>query len=125
MYSSVLLPKSFERPGPKSVSPAMNCSGVEVVVSWKWSVAMDTPRPTSYDHVSRWNTLDDGIGCGAEHETRGHRYHRLMDSVPPFLSNPNPHPRRGDGHDDASKLPTSDARHRTDVSHDRWTVRSL
>src|SRR5690242_5213336 len=31
-YSSVLLPKSSERPGPKSVSPAMYCSGVEVVV---------------------------------------------------------------------------------------------
>jgi hypothetical protein len=29
---SALLPKSFERPGPKSVSPAMNCSGVEVIV---------------------------------------------------------------------------------------------
>jgi hypothetical protein len=31
-YSSALLPKSFERPGPKSVSPAMYCSGVRVVV---------------------------------------------------------------------------------------------
>src|SRR6516162_2030724 len=35
-YSSALLPKSFERPGPKSVSPATNCSGVDLVVSWKW-----------------------------------------------------------------------------------------
>ena len=26
-YSSALLPKSLERPGPKSVSPATNCSG--------------------------------------------------------------------------------------------------
>src|SRR5215831_21279697 len=31
-YSSELLAKSFERPGPKSVSPATNCSGVNVVV---------------------------------------------------------------------------------------------
>src|SRR5882672_11698108 len=31
-YSSALLPKSFERPGPKAVSPATYCSGVEVVV---------------------------------------------------------------------------------------------
>src|SRR4029077_183100 len=30
--------KTFERPGPKSVSPAMNCSGLEVVVWWKWIV---------------------------------------------------------------------------------------
>ena len=30
--------KELERPGPKSVSPAMNCSGVEVVVWWKWIV---------------------------------------------------------------------------------------
>jgi hypothetical protein len=37
-YSSALLPKSFERPGPKSVSPATNCSGVEVVVWWRWIV---------------------------------------------------------------------------------------
>src|SRR5258706_12388105 len=35
-YSSALLPKSFERPGPKSVSPATYCSGVEVVVWWRW-----------------------------------------------------------------------------------------
>ena len=30
-YPSALLAKSFERSGPKSVSPAMNCSGVSVV----------------------------------------------------------------------------------------------
>src|SRR5205807_6111840 len=30
-YSSALLPKSFERPGPQSVSPATTCSGVAVV----------------------------------------------------------------------------------------------
>src|SRR5260221_5584212 len=42
-YSSALLPKSFERPGPKSVSPATNCSGVEVVVWCRWIVAMCRP----------------------------------------------------------------------------------
>src|SRR4029453_14222148 len=39
-YPSALLPKSFERPGPKSVSPAMNCSGVEVVLWWRGIVDM-------------------------------------------------------------------------------------
>src|SRR6516164_4200681 len=42
-YSSALFGKSFERPGPKSVTPAMNCSGVDVVVSWKWRVGMRAP----------------------------------------------------------------------------------
>src|SRR5215472_12759799 len=42
-YSSALLPKSFERPGPKSVSPATYCSGVEVVVWCKWIVDMHAP----------------------------------------------------------------------------------
>src|SRR5467141_2883859 len=42
-YSSALLPKSFERPGPKSVSPATYCSGVEVVVWWRWIVDMRAP----------------------------------------------------------------------------------
>ncbi len=41
--SSALLPKSFERPGPKSVSPATYCSGVEVVVWWRWIVDMRAP----------------------------------------------------------------------------------
>jgi hypothetical protein len=36
--SSALFGKSFERPGPKSVSPATNCSGVEVVVCLRWIV---------------------------------------------------------------------------------------
>jgi hypothetical protein len=36
----VLFSKSFERPGPKSVSAATNCSGVAVVVALKRSVAM-------------------------------------------------------------------------------------
>src|SRR5208283_3098119 len=39
-YSSALLPKSFERPGPKSVSPARYCAGVEVVVWCMWIVDM-------------------------------------------------------------------------------------
>src|SRR6516164_4951017 len=42
-YSSALLPKSFERPGPKSVSPATYCSGVNVVVWWRWIVDMGPP----------------------------------------------------------------------------------
>src|ERR1700726_4188025 len=42
-YSSALLPKSFERPGPKSVSPATYCSGVEVVVWCRWIVDMRSP----------------------------------------------------------------------------------
>jgi hypothetical protein len=39
-YLSALLPKSFERPGPKSVSPATYCSGVAVVVWWRRIVEM-------------------------------------------------------------------------------------
>jgi hypothetical protein len=35
--------KIFERPGPKSVSPAMYCSGVEVVVWWRRIVDIRTP----------------------------------------------------------------------------------
>src|SRR6266404_7079615 len=42
-YSSALLPKSLERPGPKSVSPATYCSGVSLVVWWRWIVDMRTP----------------------------------------------------------------------------------
>src|SRR5260370_41617900 len=42
-YSSALLPKSFERPGPKSVSPATYCSGIEVVVWCRWIVDMRSP----------------------------------------------------------------------------------
>jgi hypothetical protein len=33
----------FERPGPQSVSPATYCSGVEVVVWWRWIVDMRAP----------------------------------------------------------------------------------
>jgi hypothetical protein len=39
-YESALLRKSFPRPGPKSVGPAMNCAGVEVAVWWKFSFAL-------------------------------------------------------------------------------------
>src|SRR5215470_18061041 len=39
-YPSALLGNSFLRPGPKSVSPARNCSGVAVVLWWRWIVAM-------------------------------------------------------------------------------------
>jgi hypothetical protein len=39
-YPSALLGKIFERPGPKSVTPARNCSGVAVVVWWRWIVAV-------------------------------------------------------------------------------------
>src|SRR5215471_2551156 len=39
-YPSALLGKIFERPGPKSVTPARNCSGVALVVWWRWIVAM-------------------------------------------------------------------------------------
>src|SRR5215813_1545060 len=51
-YSSALLPKSFERPGPKSVSPATYRSGVEVVVWCRWIVDMRAlfrfPRPPGF-----------------------------------------------------------------------------
>ena len=42
-YSSALLPNSFERPGPKSVSPATYCSGVKMVVRWRWIVDISAP----------------------------------------------------------------------------------
>src|SRR6266581_5147650 len=51
-YSSALLPKSFERPGPKSVSPATYCSGVEVVVWWRWIVDMRVPYYMRSDSIS-------------------------------------------------------------------------
>src|SRR3981189_172632 len=37
-YSSAELPKSLERPGPKSTRPAMYCPGVKLVLRWKWIV---------------------------------------------------------------------------------------
>src|SRR5258705_13900073 len=51
-YSSALLPKSFERPGPKSVRPATNCSGVEVVVWGRWIVDMRAPRSTRHSKAA-------------------------------------------------------------------------
>src|SRR5215469_13408533 len=39
-YLSAVLPQTLERPGPKSVSAATNCSGVDFVVSLKWIVDM-------------------------------------------------------------------------------------
>ena len=41
--SSELFGKMSERPGPKSVSPAMNCWGVAVVVWWKLNLGMLAP----------------------------------------------------------------------------------
>jgi len=40
---STLLTKIFDRPGPKSVSAAMYCSGVAVVVACILIVDMTTP----------------------------------------------------------------------------------
>src|SRR6516165_7517087 len=39
-YLSAVLPQTLERPSPKSVSAATNCSGVDFVVSLKWIVGM-------------------------------------------------------------------------------------
>src|SRR5271155_2402046 len=93
-YSSALLPKSFERPGPKSVSPATYCSGVEVVVWCRWIVDMHAPfdSESSFDcsgrYCSYWllslrgNELFsavDVIGCtregGVGHNVYGERRH--------------------------------------------------
>src|SRR5271154_4691331 len=52
-YSSALLPNSFERPGPKSVSPAIYCSGVEVVVWCRWIVDMHAPFASRDDRDSQ------------------------------------------------------------------------
>src|SRR6266581_376150 len=56
-YSSALLPKSFERPGPKSVSPATYCSGVEVVVWRRWIVDMRSPY---------WRSHTVRLSCGKQ-----------------------------------------------------------
>jgi hypothetical protein len=37
VVDELYLPNSFERPGPKSVSPATNCSGVDVIDWWSES----------------------------------------------------------------------------------------
>src|SRR2546429_2238148 len=82
-YSSALLPKSFERPGPKSVSPATYCSGVEVVVWCRWIVDMHAPfilslvliTPVDTAHLASFVTRKrtnellsavDVIGCARE-----------------------------------------------------------
>src|SRR5262249_54755618 len=72
MYSSVLLPKSFPRPGPKSVSPAMYCSGVKVVVWWRWIVDMRAP----YRDGLRCELLPavDVVGCTCKRRV-GHDVH--------------------------------------------------
>ena len=44
--------KELERPAPKSVSPATYCSGVEVVVWWRWIVDMRPPYSMRSDSVS-------------------------------------------------------------------------
>ena len=51
-YPSALLPKSFERPGPKSVSPATYCSAVKLVVWWSRIVDMCAPS------IRRCHTVD-------------------------------------------------------------------
>src|ERR1700682_2018010 len=103
-YSLALLPKSFERPGPKSVSPATYCSGVEVVVWCRWIVDMraplsppETPRDSesSFDYSGRYCSYwllslrgdellsaVDVIGCAREggvgHNVYGERGHVLQ-----------------------------------------------
>src|SRR3954469_3361571 len=42
-WPSSVLPKSSERPGPKSVTAAMNCSGVAGVGVVRWIVGMRAP----------------------------------------------------------------------------------
>src|SRR5579859_4908098 len=99
-YSSALLPKSFERPGPKSVSPATYCSVVEVVVWCRWIVDMRTPFASrdsrdfesSFDYSGRYCSYwllqlsddellsaVDVIGCAREggvgHNVYGERGH--------------------------------------------------
>src|SRR6185295_16754184 len=95
-YSSALLPKSFERPGPKSVSPATYCSGVELVVWCRWIVDMRAPlslpetpgililvliTPFDTAHLGSDELLSavDVIGCAREggvgHDVYGERGH--------------------------------------------------
>src|SRR4029453_14121152 len=68
--------RGFERPGTKSVSPAMNCSGVEVVVWWMRIVDMDAPcvedarpppgRPSDFG-IGRCLDLIDHLRFTASH----------------------------------------------------------
>src|SRR5580692_7862660 len=97
-YSSALLPKSFERPGPKSVSPATYCSGGEVVVWCRWIVDMRAPFASRDSHDSESSfgysgiltslargdellSAVDVIGCARErgvgHNVHGERGHVL------------------------------------------------
>src|SRR2546430_9403890 len=73
-YLSALLPNSFERPGPKSVSPATNCSGVAVVVWLRWIVTMCAPssavtlriarRPRQQGWLPFWGGAPDHVRRG-------------------------------------------------------------
>src|SRR4029453_14645840 len=80
-YSSALLPKSFERPGPKSVSPAMNCSGDEVVVWWRWIVDMRVPYldgVTSFMYItpiSRRSVVRSVATVASQDQDRSRRQH--------------------------------------------------
>src|SRR5215467_8587399 len=77
-YLSALLPKSFERPGPKSVRPAMYCSGVAVVLRWRWIVDMrgflipGFPRDCADDRSSVRGDVrvanEDAVGVPADFE---------------------------------------------------------
>src|SRR5215467_4983328 len=74
-YSSALLPKSFARPGPKSVSPAMYCSAVKIVVWCKWIVDIHLLSLGGDELLS----AVDVIGCAREggigHNVYGQRGH--------------------------------------------------
>src|SRR5262249_52386602 len=77
-YSSALLPKSFERPGPKS---AMNCSGVEVVVWWRWIVDIRVPYlggVTSFMYntsISRRSVVRSVASVASQDQDRSRRQH--------------------------------------------------
>src|SRR5215472_12804498 len=74
-YSSALLPKSFARPGPKSVSPAMYCSAVKIVVWCKWIVDIHLLSLSGDELLS----AVDVVGCAREggigHNVYGERSH--------------------------------------------------
>src|ERR1700735_1688065 len=72
--SSVLFSKIFDRPGPKSVSAATNCSGVAVVVAWKWRVAMLVLLLVMDDWVTVSSSSNQRrLASPHEHERRKHR----------------------------------------------------
>src|SRR5260370_40987839 len=80
-YLSALLPKSFERPGPKSVSPATYCSGVEVVVWCRGIVDMrapfapETPGTVDTTHTGFYRQL--AIASASTETRRGLRPQRV------------------------------------------------